>query len=318
MKKLLCIVCTAALLLTGCGSNTTLRLGVAGLGGAYREFGDAYVRLVNGDDDKEQIEVKETAGSAASLRLLSQGYIQLTLAQADLAKDAWNGTGVFEGADLKQNYGAVAALYTEACQIVVRAEDGLTSIEDLQGKKVSIGEKESGTEQNAKQILAAYGLDEKLVDEVNLTYTEAASQLKSGEIDAFFLTAGVETTVIAELSHQLPIALLPVDGSGADRLKGSNASYVTYEIPAGTYEGQTEAVTTVGLQALLLASDSVPEETVRSMTQMLYDNNQALQLSLPVDLMTEEEEGTEGVSIPFHKGAAAYYESKDIQVETDK
>ncbi len=317
MKKVLCILCTAALLLTGCGSNSTLRLGVAGLGGTYREFGDAYVRLVNDGNDKNQIEVKETAGSAANLRLLSQGYIQLTLAQADLAKDAWNGTGVFESAGLKQNYGAVAALYTEACQVVVRAEDGISSIEDLQGKRVSIGEKESGTEQNAIQILAAYGLDEKLVDEVNLKYTDAAAQLQNGEIDGFFLTSGVETTVIAELSHQLSITLLPVDGSGADRLKSANEAYVTYEIPAGTYEGQTEPVTTVGVQALLLAADSVPEETVRSMTQMLYDNNQALQLSLPVDLVTEEKEGTEGVTIPFHKGAAAYYESKGIQVEAN-
>ncbi len=318
MKKLLCIVCTAALLLTGCGSNTQLRLGVAGLGGTYREFGDAYVKLIDADNEKHQIEVKETAGSAANLRLLSQEYIQLTLAQADMIEDAWNGTGTFADADLKQNYGAVAALYTEACQVVVRAEDGIASIEDLQGKKVSIGEKESGSEQNAIQILAAYGLDEKLVDEVNLTYTEAAVELQSGEIDAIFLTSGVETTVVSELSKQLDIALLPVDGTAAKRLKSANSTYVTYEIPAGTYKGQDEPVTTVGVQAMLLAGNSVPEETVEYLTQMIYENNQALQLSLPIDLTTDEEEGTKGVPIPFHKGAAAYYESKGIQVEASK
>ncbi len=318
MKKVLCILCTAALLLTGCGANSQLRLGVAGLGGTYREFGDAYVKLIGADNEKYQIEVRETAGSAANLRLLSQEFIELTLAQADMTEDAWNGTGTFADAGLKQNYGAVAALYTEACQVVVRAEDGIESIEDLQGKKVSIGEKDSGSEQNAIQILEAYGLNEKLVQEENLNYTEAATKLLNGEIDAFFLTSGVETTVISELSQQTDIALLPVDGSGAQRLKSANSAYVTYEIPAGTYNGQDEPVTTVGVQAMLLASDSVSAETVEYLTKMLYENNQALQLSLPIDLIADEEEGTKGVTIPFHKGAAAYYESKGIQVEASK
>ena len=37
-------------------------------------------------------------------------------------------------------------LYTEACQIVVRADSDIRSVEDLQGKTVSVGEEESGTE----------------------------------------------------------------------------------------------------------------------------------------------------------------------------
>lgn len=48
----------------------------------------------------------------------------------------------------------------------------------------------------ASQILAAYGLTDQLVDKVNLDYTEAASELKDGEINAFFCTAGIQTTVI--------------------------------------------------------------------------------------------------------------------------
>ena len=73
----------------------------------------------------------------------------------------------------------MAVLYQEECHIVVRADSGINTVEELQGKTVSIGEEESGTEQNAKQILAAYGLDEKLVKEVNLNYTDAPSSCKA-------------------------------------------------------------------------------------------------------------------------------------------
>ena len=47
--------------------------------------------------------------------------------------------------------------------MIVRADSDIQSVEELQGKTVSIGAEESGSEQNAWQILSAYGLNEKLV-----------------------------------------------------------------------------------------------------------------------------------------------------------
>ena len=139
-----------------------------------------------------------------------------------MAQDAYNQTGAFAESEVENNFSTVAVLYQEECHIVVRADSGINTVEELQGKTVSIGEEESGTEQNAKQILAAYGLDEKLVKEVNLNYTDAAKQLQSGEIDALFCTSGVKTEMIEELANSCGIALLPVDGSGpsAGRLSG--------------------------------------------------------------------------------------------------
>lgn len=89
----------------------------------------------------------------------------------------------------------------------MRADSGINTIEDLQDKRVSVGEEESGTEQNAKQILAVYGLNDSLVDEVNLDYTNAAQELKAGTIDAFFCTAGAQTTAIGELAKKCDIRL---------------------------------------------------------------------------------------------------------------
>ena len=74
----------------------------------------------------------------------------------------------------------MAALYTEICQVVVRADSDIQSIEDLHGRTVSIGAEESGSEQNARQILSAYGLNDKMVSMVNLNYEDAAAQLKAG------------------------------------------------------------------------------------------------------------------------------------------
>ena len=137
----------AALLLTGCSAAETvkrLRFGVAGEGGVYHNFGEQFAALEN-ETSNGTIELRTTAGSAANLRLLTGEYLQLAIAQADLAQDACNQTGIFAEEEDICGFGAVAALYTEACQVIVRADSDIQSIEDLQGKTVSIGAEESGS-----------------------------------------------------------------------------------------------------------------------------------------------------------------------------
>ena len=191
---------------------------------------------------------------------------------------------------------------------------GINTVEELQGKTVSIGEEESGTEQNAKQILAAYGLDEKLVKEVNLNYTDAAKQLQSGEIDALFCTSGVKTEMIEELANSCGIVLLPVDGSAATRLLAAYPAYSQGVIPAGSYNGQDQDVPTIGVKAVLLASDELSENTVKALTKTLYDGVDTLQaeLGLPLELGPADK-----IGVPVHAGAAAYYQENGMAAGED-
>ena len=217
----------AAALLSGCSSVETvkrLRFGVAGEGGIYREFGERFAALEN-ETDNGQVELKATAGSAANLRLLAGEYLQLAIAQADLVQDAYDQTGIFADEEESRGFGAVAALYTETCQVVVRADSDIQSIEDLHGRTVSIGAEESGSEQNARQILSAYGLNDKMVSMVNLNYEDAAAQLKAGRVDAIFMTVGAPSPVLTALAGECGIRLLKVDGAAAQRLQSAYSAY---------------------------------------------------------------------------------------------
>ena len=232
----------AAAVLSGCASTEKakrLRFGVAGEGGIYREFGERFAALEN-ETDNGQVELKATAGSAANLRLLTGEYLQLAIAQADLVQDAYDQTGIFADEEESRGFGAVAALYTETCQVVVRADSDIQSIEDLHGRTVSIGAEESGSEQNARQILSAYGLNDKMVSMVNLNYEDAAAQLKAGRVDAIFMTVGAPSPVLTALAGECGIRLLKVDGAAAQRLQSAYSAYSGVTLPAGTYPGQTE------------------------------------------------------------------------------
>ena len=160
-------------------------------------------------------------------------------------------------------------------------------------KKLSIGEEESGTERNAKQILEAYGLSDELVDCENLDYTQAAEALVSEKIDAMFCTAGVQTTVIEELTRQRGIRLLSLDETHIQKLMAAYDFYTPYTIPVYTYSGQSEEATTVGVQSLLLVSDELSDKTVETLTEQLFSRKQDIQYSLPLDLQLDETSATE-------------------------
>ena len=71
------------LMLAGCGANRkTIRFGAAGIGGMYDSFANAYVSLANKEDFSYKLETRNTAGSAANVRLLSGKYIELGIAHA--------------------------------------------------------------------------------------------------------------------------------------------------------------------------------------------------------------------------------------------
>lgn len=285
------------LLLSSCGLGR-IRMGTADVGGRYYAFGEAFASVFKEKTGKE-IEVHKTAGSAANLRLLSEGFLDIGIAQSDLIMDALEGTGSYAGKPLT-GFSAVAGLYSEPCQIIVRADSGINEIDDLYGKAVSIGEEESGTESTALRILTAYGITDNKVRAYNLDYEKAAAYLEAKTIDAAFCTAGSAVESFAKLAEKVPLRLLSVDGREAVNLLRNFPCYAKAMIPENFYKGQ-EAAETISVRAVLLVSDKLDEATVKSLTEVLFANKIAFSLELSREL-----------GIAFHKGANAYFEEAGL------
>ena len=299
--------------LTACGQKGRLRIGTAGEGGNYNSLGKALSQTLQKDPYKVNVEVKTTAGSAANIRLLSQDYLELAIAQSDVIDEMYAGT---LDTQAMKGYSAIASLYPEPVQIVVRADSGIASVSDLAGKKVSVGEADSGTQKNAAQILQAYGLTSNMLTVQNMTYAEASKALGDGSIDAMFCTAGAPAQVITDLSGTTPVSLVPIEGQQSDLLTGAYGFYAKAVIPAGTYKGQDSDVTTLAVMSVLLASDKTPADKIYTITGALFKEKAALNAAVPVEFDLEEQKAVESVTIPFHAGAAQYYQECGITVQT--
>ena len=314
-------ICSALLLsllllscLAGCsGTSDEIRIGTGGTGGIYYAYGAALAPAIE-ETTGWKTTVKETTGSEANLELLAGGLADLAIVQSDTLQFAAVGEGSFEGRILS-GYSAVGTLYTEACQIVVTRESGITSIRDLAGKRVSVGAENSGVTRNAEQILQANGLTLDKLKVSRLSFADSAAAMERGDLDAFFCTAGAPTNAVAELAEKTDIRLISPDQRTIDQLMGLYNCYAMCTIPAGTYKGQDEDVTTLGVQAVLVASDKLDAAIVKQITDTLFQSNDRLQDAVAVDAALTPELAVQGVPIPFHFGAASFYEGKGIAVE---
>lgn len=321
MKKLkilgaLTLLLALLLSLAGCeGKSTELRLGTGGVGGTYYALGSALSVRTAEEKNGLTLTAKTTAGSAANLRLLREGFLQMGIVQSDILADAVNGTGSFSGSGAYEGCAAVAGLYTEACQIVVPAASEIESVYDLAGLRVSVGEEESGVRKNAEEILKSYGLSMNRIEPAWLSFSDAADALERGEIDAFFCTAGAPTSAVSNLSSRMEIRLLSLSPEAQSNLLSLGGGYTACTIPAGTYTGQSEDVSTVGVKAVLVADTSVKKDRVEAVTRTLLEQPAQLWEEAGIAQSADLNYAAADIPCAFHAGSAEYFKEKGITVD---
>ena len=204
MKKSLTIaaaVLCAVFALSSCSKAAAKKnfiLATGGTSGTYYPFGGAIANIWNTKIDNMNVTAQATGASAENLRLISKGEAEFAIVQNDVMSYAYTATDLFSGEDPITNFSAVCSCYPEYVQILSNTD--ITSIEQLAGKNVSVGDAGSGTEFNAKQILAAYGLSFDDINVSNQSFADSADSLKNGTIDAAFVVAGYPPTAVTELS----------------------------------------------------------------------------------------------------------------------
>ena len=318
MKKIVSFVlCLAlALALVACGGSaatTKMTMGTGGTSGTYYAFGGVlgqYIKNHAGID----VTVVSTDGSKANIQGIAAGDYQLATVQSDVMAYAWEGTRSFESGKV-DSFRVVAGLYAEAVQLVTMDPE-IKSVADLKGKSVSIGAPNSGVYFNAMDVLTAAGLTVDDIQPQYLSFADSADGLKDRKIDAAFIVAGAPTAAISELCATNSAYLVPIDGDIAQKLMDTSPFYTSYTVPAGTYNGQTEDVTTVTVKATLIVSASASEDAVYSLTKAIFDNAAAIAAENGKGAELSIDNATSGMTAPFHAGAAKYFAEKGVTVTT--
>jgi TRAP transporter TAXI family solute receptor len=287
-----------------------LVLATGGTAGTYYPLGGAMAKIWNSKIKDMNVTAQTTGASAENVRLINKKEVELALVQSDTLDFAFNAKEAFK--EPLKGMNAIAVLYPEIIQVVVGAASPIKSIADLKGKKVGVGAPGSGTEANFRQLLDAYGMKKEDVNAQFLSFAESAEAYKDKHIDAFIVTAGIPNAGIMDVSTQNEIRILNIPADVAAKLTKKYPFLAAVKVPANTYKGQTAEVTTMAVNAVLIAGNSMSNEIAYNLTKALFDNQ--------ADLATAHAKGKEmslkyavkGVSIPYHPGAVKYYKEKGL------
>ena len=315
--KFLVAAAVAAAVCTAAFAQQRMFFGIAtgGTGGTYYPLGGMLAQLISNKatvDGKKFAATAESAGaSVGNAKLLGNKEIESAFVAADILDAAYNGTGQFDKAPLK-NLRALGALYPETVQLITRADMGINSFRDLKGKRVSSGSPGSGQYQLLTDLLKVHGMTRNDVKEDLSSFTQAVDKIKDGNLEATLITAGVPTAAVTDFAQSHALKVIPLSGPEIAELQKQQPYYAKVPLPANSYKGQTAAVDTLAVMAVWTTHDAVPDAVAYEVTKALYENTaimgQVHAQGKNITLATALAVGT----APIHPGALKYFKEKGI------
>jgi uncharacterized protein len=293
-------------LLTACQSpfpGLTLTIATGSSDGVYYQLGTKLADSWAGQLDIARPKVLETAGSPANIALLRSGTADIAFGSADAVTDPDQGP---------RQLRALARIYDDYIQIVVRADLPIHRLADLTGRRVSLGPPDSQVQLVAHRILAAAGVHDVVPAQDSLN--DSITAMRAGKIDAFFWSGGLPTGSITSLATSTSIRLLDLGNDPAvlHTMLTDFPVYGTAVVPAGTYQTGSGAVTTLVVPNFLLVTDRMPDDVAEALVRGLF--NAAPQLSgvNPAALAIDVQTAIYTEPVQLHPGAEDYYRSTKI------
>ncbi|WP_308917648.1 TAXI family TRAP transporter solute-binding subunit [Jannaschia sp. LMIT008] len=293
-----------------------ITIGTGGVTGVYYPTGGAICRMLNRGrrDHGIRCSVESTGGSVYNINTIREGELEFGVAQSDWQYHAYNGTSQFEDGGPFEGLRAVFSIHPEPFTVVARAEAGIETFDDLQGKRVNIGNPGSGARGTTEVLMEAKGwTTDDFALATELKAAEQSAALCDNQIDAMVYTVGHPSGSIQEATTACDSVLVEVSGAEVEQLIADNPFYRTATIPGGMYRGNDEDVQTFGVGATFVTSADVPDEVVYQLVKAVFDNIEDFKGLHPAFANLEPSEmASAGLSAPIHDGAKRYYDEAGL------
>ena len=291
-----------------------ISIATGGTAGTYFPLGGALAQAAS-KSGALKATAETSNASVANINLIGARDIEMALVQNDVAFWAMNGMNMFNGKPVK-NMMAVLALYPEEVQLVITKKSGIKTINDLKGKRVSVGAPGSGTEADVQAIFQVAGLTYKDLGAADrLDYATTASRFKDEQIDAGFLVTGYPSPAIMDIATTKDITLLSFDKDFLAKLNKAYPYFVPATIPAGTYNGIDTPIAVPAVMGIVVTHDKMSDKVVYEFLKGVFDNLPDVHAAHAKGKNITLESALNGLTVPLHPGAAKFYKEKGLKVQ---
>lgn len=322
MKKrlgfLVVVTLIMSLILTGCGGGADkpkaeekkqrVTFASSGQGGTFYVAASAIAALVNSEVANLEVTAEVTKGVVENVRLMASKQTDMGFSYGSTAYQAIRGEGDFAN-NKYEGLRAVANIHDGAMNFVTLKKTGIKTLTDLQGKKVSIGPKGSGSASVAEDFLKVVGL----FDKINISYLsfdDSTASLRDGHLDAMIIGGTTPVPTLIELEANLEVVFLPIDDATRKTYLDARPYHVEYTIPAGGYKSVKEPIKTIGYTVIWVAREDIPEQVIYNMLKSMMSDAGKAQLASTQAAFKEMSPGIERfekINLKLHPGAQKYY-----------
>ena len=293
-------------------SRQFLSMGTAPPGGAFFVVGSALAEVVNetGADLGYNVTAEATSGSQENIRRLASGELDFALSNAAITYFAVRGS---EGWDRAYQVQSIMTLAPNVALFVTQAGSGISTIDDLRGRRVTVGPAGAGFEYFVGPLLGAHGVTYDDFSPLNATQQAAVDMLTDGSADATFLGGAVPTASITQAAASMELTFIPFGDAEKQGLIDEYLFFRPATIPADTYRGQAQPFEGLDVGSMhFIASASAPADLIYNVTKLLYENQPLVVEKHAAGRAINANNVVRDTGTEFHPGAIRYYQEAGI------
>jgi TRAP transporter TAXI family solute receptor len=310
------LLTTAFAVLTACSPGPEaaparrLTLLTGGTGGSFYPLGIALAEVYSRRIPDLQVTAQSTVASVFNVQAVQRAEADVAFTQGDVAYVAYR-RGTDADPRPHTRLRGIAVLWVNTVQLVVPRSSTIRSVEDLRGRRVSVGSPGSGSQIVARLVIEGHGINYNEVGAEQLSFSDAVVRMQRKTLDAGFVVASYPVSAVSEMNAAFGVRLIPVPRKIVDHIRSEYPFMKPMVIPRGTYEQQAEDLNTVGVDNILVCRDDLPEELVYQLTRVLYDALGELSGADAAARLIDPEQGPT-TPIPLHPGAARFFREREI------
>ena len=275
-----------------------MSIGTGGTGGIYYPLGGAIASRLSMADSNRQYTAEVTGGSVENVNRVANGEMDLGFSMMTTIYRAYNGRIDFP--EPLSRLRLVAPVYPNRVHIVAARNSPVQSVAELRGRRVAVGSPGSGTEQVAREVLAAYGITYDDIDVRYLSFRESSDALRDRAVDAAFFAAGYPASAVLEVMTSRAGRLLSIDGEHRRILAERFSYYAEGRIPSDAYPGVAEDVPTVVVMNWIVARDDLDASVVRLVLDLIKNHRSYLEQVHNIARQIDLDVLLQSPPIPYH------------------
>ncbi len=285
-------------------AKTYISMGTNPVGMAWYTMGAALTEVLRTEAPDIAMTVEATNGAVHNVNLMAMGDIEMALTSAKEAQDAYNGEGRYKAKLPILGLYAASVAYS---QCVALADSGITSIEDLKGKRIGVGVGGSSTRVDNQELLAVSGMSVKDFDAFSETLPEAVEKMKNGQLEANMWFGVSPLAPLMDLAQSRDLTWFALSKEKAEELSKKYPYYYYSELPANTYPKQDKPIPTVAQRYNMVALAEMDEEVAYQITKASVENFDKLTAIYKGWGTANREQVLQSMTIPLHPGAIKYF-----------